>query len=421
MSQLQKKIYILFHQKKIFLDDIISSDTIEIIKKKIWLKIGLKIELQRLIFAGKALLDDKTVSDYNIPDEATLLLIKKPEYIQIILKDSNREINKYLIEKNEKIEYLKNIIYDKEGINPENQILFFGEKELKNNKIISDYGIQEESIIYLQIKIESENKEITIILNMPKGRTINIFVTKKETIKNLKFKIYDKEGINPENQILFFGEKELENNKNISDYGIQNKSIISLNINQQMQIFVKMINYIFNNNDYITLTFDVNEFEKIEDIKNKIQKKTKINSKDQILIFAGKQLEDFKTLKDYKIGNDDIIYLVQRKTNLNDIYFNQCILNYKTEKKIRLFGKNFCKNNKKNCHLVINGKKTELLEFYEDKNHIQNYENINVQLIINEKITDLSFMFSDCYSLLDIIGISKWNTSSITKMNNIFS
>ena len=100
----------------------------------------------------------------------------------------------------------------------------------------------------------------------------------------------------------------------------------------------------------------------------------------------------------------------------------QCILNYKLkEKKIQLFGYNFLKNNKNKCHLIIIGQKTELCEFYEEKNTIQNDKITNIQLIINEEITDLSFMFSDCSSLLKISDISKWNTKSITRMNNIFS
>ena len=106
----------------------------------------------------------------------------------------------------------------------------------------------------------------------------------------------------------------------------------------------------------------------------------------------------------------------QRKADI------QCILKYQMDKtKIKLFGNNFFKNNKNKCHLIINGKKVELCEFYEEENTIQKDKIINIQLIINEELTDLSFMFSDCSSLLKISDISKWNTKSVTRMNNIFS
>ena len=409
MSQL-KKIYISHNNKKIVLDDIKSSDTIEIIKRKIEMKEGLKAELQRLVFAGKILLNEKTVSECHINNNETLLLLMKVEEIPIIIKMQKGTIIKMLTRKNETIKDLKDKINYSEGINPENQVLIFEGKKLENNKIISDYGIQKESILSLIINM----KKILIIIKMQKGTVIKMLVDKNETIRDLKDKIYDKEEIIPRNQVLIFNGKELENNKIINDYGIQNESIIylNLNLNLNIQIFVKI--FVSNFKDYKTLALDVNEFEKIEDIKNKIHKKTKINSKDQKLIFSGKHLEDFKTLNDYKIGNNFTIYLV--------IQNEPCILQYKMEKiKIRLFGKNFYDNNKNKCYLIIDDKKTELCEFYEDKDSFSNILIKNIHLVINEQLTDISFMFSDCSSLLNISGISNWNTANITKMNNIFS
>ena len=129
----------------------------------------------------------------------------------------------------------------------------------------------------------------------------------------------------------------------------------------------------------------------------------------------------------------------------------EIIIKYKiNNSKIKLFGKKFVDNNKNNCKIEINNVVEELKEFHEIENFkprkkkkevkkkekkkftISDFkilhkktkrledEELEVKLKGIENITDMSYMFSKCKSLLSL-DISKWKTSNVENMSFMFT
>lgn len=70
--------------------------------------------------------------------------------------------------------------------------------------------------------------DMQIFIRTITGKTITLDVAFQDTVETVKQRIWDKEGIEPDQQRLFYDEKLLEDGRTLADYNIHAKATLRL-------------------------------------------------------------------------------------------------------------------------------------------------------------------------------------------------
>ena len=307
-------------------------DLIKDIKNKIQDKEGFQVKFQYLSYNGNLLEDDKTLSDYSIKNDSTLVLVLKSyiNKILIFVQPKNGMPILLIINENEKIEKLKLKIQKKEKIY-DKFFLKYRNIILEDGKTLKDYNITKNSIINLCLSQPFEFEKIyidfynrIICLNIINGLS---------KIKDIKEKL---------SELIFIPFSELV--LYLNDMILDDNLTVNLDIDDifSFKLYSKTILVIIKSSNGNQREYRVSLFDTVENLKMKIEKNENISHLEQCLYLGDNDEEEFdnnKTLNNYSIKNGTIISLYKKKISIfvkcNNKTFTLIVDLYNTTKEVK--------------------------------------------------------------------------------------
>ena len=131
---------------------------------------------------------------------------------------------------------VKSKIQSETGYPPDRIGLMFKGVKLDNNRLVSDYDILPNDIVYYMLELLPEmvmvkndsNKFYVEVVLQKSGKSIILETESSELVSQLKIKIHQAKGIEPGLQRIIFKGKEIDDDRKLSDYSISPNSRIFL-------------------------------------------------------------------------------------------------------------------------------------------------------------------------------------------------
>ena len=273
--------------------------TVGEIKSKIARREGIAAKHQHLVFAGRLLENERTLSHYSVRRENTIhVMLSAVGTAHLLVQTHEGETVTLECDLTDTVGHVKATL-NMFGKHTEFQSLFFANKMLENSKTLQAYDVQ--SNLYSTFLLKP-NHQFSLLVRSS-NRQMTLEVEPNDSIWKVKEKIQCMVGTPTPEQILFYGNR-LEDTQTVRDSGISPWDVVALHrATDKPVIFVKSTT-----NELMSVNYV--ESMSMQEIKMQIYITRKIPPEQQSLFFKGLLLENKRTLGDSEIHQWNTLHLI---------------------------------------------------------------------------------------------------------------
>jgi hypothetical protein len=133
-------------------------------------------------------------------------------------------------EPSDSTENIRAKVQDAYGIPPEDQTLLYRGIILEDGRTLSDYNIQANSILQLQLQLPVVSSSMLIHVLTPFGRTFDLAVEASDSVESLRVELESRSGTPTSMQILTLGPTTLRDGRTLADYNVHAGDTIELSL-----------------------------------------------------------------------------------------------------------------------------------------------------------------------------------------------
>jgi hypothetical protein len=234
--------------------DVEPTNTIAYVKLKIHDKAGFPVEQQQVLLRYQELKDDRSLSEYNIRDKSTLLLmlpgtdgVRGPvpqedvggDRMEIFIITSTGKVIKLHVNPTDTVADLKQLIQEEKGIPTALQSLSYKYLPLKDGLTLREQRVESKASMYLTLRslqtagprgriLPVDEAPMKIKVRTLTGSMIEVEVEQGYTVAKVKELIETKEGTSGHLQHLLHAGKLLDDRRTLRDDSIGHGSILDL-------------------------------------------------------------------------------------------------------------------------------------------------------------------------------------------------